>query len=71
MQNEEKEECLNNFILSFYENNDLPKEILVPDFLDLDLLSDALGVKVLSPSKGPKKHLIDMAKETNLCTFST
>lgn len=62
-QNEEKEECLNNFILSFYENNDLPKEILVPDFLDLDLLSDALGVKVLSPSKGPKKHLIDMAEE--------
>ena len=62
-QNEEKEECLSNFILSFYDNNELPKEILVPNTLDLELLSDTLNVKVLSPSKGVKKHLIDMAEE--------
>lgn len=62
-QNEEKEEAFNNFILSFYQNNELPKEILVPDYLDLELLTNTLNVKVLSPSKGVKKHLIDMAEE--------
>ena len=62
-QTEEKEEVLSNFILSFYNKNDLPKEILVPDYLDLTLLSDTLNVKVLSPTRGVKKHLIDMAKE--------
>ncbi len=62
-QTEEKEEVLSNFILSFYTKNDLPKEVLVPEYLDLSLLSDTLNVKVLSPSRGPKKHLIDMAEE--------
>lgn len=62
-QTEDKDEILSNFILSFYEKNELPKEILVPNYLDLELLKDTLNVKVLSPSRGPKKHLIDMAEE--------
>lgn len=62
-QTDEKEEILSNFILSFYNNNDLPREILVPNYLDMNLLSDTLGVKVLSPTRGPKKQLIDMAEE--------
>ena len=62
--NEEKEEVLNNFIVSFYENNDdRPKEILVPKDLDLELLSDALDIKVISPTRGAKKKLIEMARE--------
>ncbi len=62
--NEDKLDVINNFIISFYENSsDLPKEILVPDDIDTNLLSDILGIKVLVPTRGPKKKLVDMAYE--------
>lgn len=62
--NEDRIDVINNFIISFYENSsDLPKEILVPDEIDTNLLSDILGIKVLMPTRGPKKKLVDMAYE--------
>lgn len=62
--NEDRVDVINNFIISFYENSsDLPKEILVPDGIDTNLLSDILGIKVLIPTRGPKKKLVDMAYE--------
>lgn len=62
--NEDEIDVINNFIISFYENNnDIPKEILVPDKIDCDLLSDIINIKVLVPTRGPKKKLIDMAYE--------
>lgn len=62
--NEDKIDVINNFIISFYEkSNDLPKEILVPNGLDTKLLSDILKIKVLVPTRGPKKKLVDMAYE--------
>ena len=50
-----------NYIISFYEDNTLPKEIFVPSSVDIDLLSDTLNVKVITPLKGTKKKLLDMA----------
>ena len=50
-----------NYIISFYEDNTLPKEIFVPSNVDIELLSDTLNVKVLTPLKGTKKKLLDMA----------
>ena len=63
--NEEEMDVLNNFIISFYEENDRfkPREIFVPFGLDNSLLSEALNVKVITPVKGDKKKLLDMAKE--------
>lgn len=63
--NEEENDVLNNFIISFYEQDDRfkPREILVPEGLDNDLLSEVLNVHVLTPIKGDKKKLLDMAKE--------
>ena len=63
--NEDENDLLSNFIISFYEQDERfkPKEILVPDGLDNNLLSDILYVKVLTPIKGSKKKLLDMAKE--------
>lgn len=62
--NEDKIDVINNFIISFYENSsDLPKEILVPDGIDTEMLSDILEIKVLVPTRGPKKKLVDMAYE--------
>ena len=63
--NEDESDVMNNFIISFYEQDDRfkPREILVPTGLDNDLLSEVLDVKVITPQKGDKKKLLDMAKE--------
>ena len=56
-----------SFIIQFYEdqNHILPKEILVPDPLDIDLLSETLGVKVVSPKRGSKKRMLDLATQNS------
>ena len=62
--NEDKIDVLNNFIISFYQNNnDKPKEILIPNDLDEGMLTDILQIKVLVPSRGPKRKLVLMAYE--------
>ena len=62
---EDENDVLSNFIVSFYEKDERlkPKEIFVPENLDNLLLSEVIGVKVLTPIKGDKKKLLDMAKE--------
>ena len=55
------EDTLSYYITSFYDKNELPKEVLVSSDFDSNLLSDALNTKVLVPQKGIKKKLIDMA----------
>ena len=56
-----------SFIIQFYEdqNHILPKEILVPDALDIDLLSETLGVKAVSPKRGSKKRMLDLATQNS------
>ena len=59
--NDEVEE-LTYFISSFYEKYNIkPKEILVPNLVDTKLISEVLGIKVLTPFRGKKKQLLDMA----------
>ena len=62
--NEEAIDAFINFIISFYEDNERfkPREILVPE-IDNELLESILNIHVLTPSKGPKKKIIDMARE--------
>ena len=54
-------EELTRYIARFYNNLNKPKEILVPDIVDSELLSNYLEVNVKVPLKGEKKRLIDMA----------
>lgn len=58
-------ESMENFIVQFYsqENHQLPKEILVPESLDTNLISDTLNVAVRVPKRGQKKDLLDMAEK--------
>ena len=56
-------EELTRYIAKFYENNLLPKEVLVPNIVDEKLLEDYLKIKVKKPEKGIKKKLIDMAND--------
>ena len=63
--NEDENDVLSNFIISFYEQDERlkPREILVPDGLDSNLLEEILNIKVISPQKGDKKRILDMARE--------
>jgi excinuclease ABC subunit C len=62
-------EELLSFIAQFYFEKEhiLPKEILVPQVVDQELLSSWLKIKVYTPQRGTKKELIQMA-EANAST---
>ena len=51
------------YIANFYQNHEIPKELIVPPLLDDKLLSDLLNIKVTIINKGIKKKLLDMAQE--------
>ena len=58
------EEDFMSFVTQFYfENPVLPKEILLPDQLDSELLEEWLQVKVQQPKRGQKRKLVEMAIE--------
>jgi len=55
-------EEVTSYIAQFYDKDVLlPKEILIPQDIDSELLSEYLNVKVYKPSRGNKKKLVDMA----------
>ena len=58
---DEVSETLSYFVTSFYDKNEIPKEILLSESFDSELLEHALKTKVLVPQKGIKKKLVDMA----------
>lgn len=53
---------LNTYILNFYSKHEIPKEILVENIMNSEILSELLHTKVYNPLKGKKKNLLDMAK---------
>lgn len=59
---DELEEEVTRYIAKFYEKDVLlPKEILVPDVADEELLSDFFKISIKKPQKGIKLRLIEMA----------
>lgn len=54
-----------SYVSQFYydKQNALPKEILLPEQSDTELLSDWLGVKVHAPKRSKKHELVKMASE--------
>lgn len=61
------EEELATFILQWYnrKNNVLPREILVPDGIEKQVLSDILQVPIRTPQRGEKKALMAMAQKNS------
>ena len=58
------EESVVEYIIKFYEEKGIiPKQLLVPDGIDNDLLQEYLNIKVFTPKKGKLKKLIDMEYE--------
>ncbi len=59
------------FISKFYLKNEVPKEIIVGDDVNTEILSEILHTKVFTPQKGVKKDLLKMAEENAKITFET
>ena len=60
-------EELTLFISSFYDKNNIkPKEILVPNIIDENLVKEILNINVYKPIKGKKKELVEMANKNAL-----
>lgn len=56
-------ETLEYYIVSFYSKSNLiPKEVIVPKELNLELLNSVLDSKVINVHKGEKRKLFDMAQ---------
>ena len=59
---DEIKETLEYYIHSFYsKSNIVPKEIIIPDILDTEILSNILNTKAIIVQRGSKKKLFDMA----------
>ena len=57
------DETLEYYIVSFYsKNNIIPKEVIVPKELNIELLNNVLDSKVINVYKGEKRKLFDMAQ---------
>lgn len=67
---DEIEEELTRYIANFYSNNILPKEILVPDIVNTEILEQYFNVKVISPLKGVKKKIVGMANKNAEITLN-
>jgi excinuclease ABC subunit C len=54
-----------SYVTQFYydKQNALPKEILLPERSEPELLAGWLGVKVYAPKRGKKRELVQMASE--------
>lgn len=61
----EPEEDILTYLGQFYSKNEhfKPKEILVPEGVDLELAEGLLEVKVLKPQRGKKKELVHLASK--------
>ena len=55
------EDEVNSYILKYYERHEIPKEILVEDNLNSEIISNILNTRVYVPIKGKKKNLVEMA----------
>lgn len=57
----ELEDDLEYYIANFYTRHEVPKEILVTDNLNQELLTSMINTNFVSPTRGPKKKLLEMA----------
>lgn len=60
---EDPMEAFVSFILQYYQQNMIPKEILVPEGTPVELLGQVLQCKVYIPQRGAKKALLDLVKK--------
>ncbi len=55
-------EELNDYVLNFYTRHEVPKEILVNNIFNKEILSELINTNFVIPEKGIKKKILDMAE---------
>ena len=55
-------EELNFYILNFYERHEVPKEIIVSEDINIEVLRDLIKTNFIIPEKGTKRKLLNMAR---------
>jgi excinuclease ABC subunit C len=60
---EDPSDALIDFLAQFYQKQPIPKEVLLPKAVDNEWIRDLLGDKAVFPSRGPKKKLLEMARD--------
>ena len=71
---EYKEDFLREFIVQFYDEKKIPKELIIPKSIDpavSDFLKKKSGknVKIFVPERGEKRQLLELAKKNAEITF--
>lgn len=55
-------DTLEYYISTFYSKSNIaPKEIIMPEIIDIEMMSNVLNTKVITVKRGSKKKLFDMA----------
>ena len=62
---DDETEILDNYIYKFYLKHEVPKEILVPPEINIELLSALVETNFLVPKIGDKKALLDLVKRNS------
>lgn len=58
------EEEITTYISKFYDKHKIhPYEVLVPDFIDKETLSEAFQIHFTTPMKGKKKNILNLSNE--------
>lgn len=57
----EVQDEIETYILNFYTRHEIPKEILMEEQLNKEVLGSILNTKCITPTRGPKKKLLNMA----------
>lgn len=60
---EDFKEDLIRFLVTYYQTHPEPYELLIPQDVDLELLTEILSCHVLQPQRGDKKSLVEMANK--------
>ena len=57
-----EEEEFSRYLSEFYNKNvSMPKEVLVPDIIDKEVFEEVFNIKFVTPVKGEKKRILDLA----------
>lgn len=58
------DEELTTYISKFYDKHNIkPKEVIVPEIVDKEVLSEAFSLNFITPIKGKKKRILDLSIE--------
>lgn len=52
---------IDTYIMNFYDKHEVPKEVLVTDKINIEVLNSLINTNFVVPIKGKKKKLLDMA----------